>query len=60
VRVVIARGCRNPGSHPASCSPEILSAYADLQPDAATPDIDWNANEFDCIAEQTLGGSRSF
>jgi len=50
----------NPGSHPASDSQEILSAYADLQPDAATPDVDWHASEFDRIAEQTLGAGRSF
>jgi hypothetical protein len=45
----------NPGPHTES---EPLPAYADLQTDGVNcPDVDWY--EFDRIAEQTLGGSRS-
>ena len=47
----------NPGSHPVSDAPEIVSAYADLQPDASTPEVDRYTVEFDQIAEQTLGGA---
>lgn len=57
---MIAPGCRNSGSHPAAESPELLSAYADLQPDAVAADVDWYATEIDRIAEQTLSGGRSF
>ena len=55
-----AAGCLNPGSHPRPDSSEPIAAYADLQSDTVTPDVDWYASEFDRIAEQTLGGGRSF
>lgn len=52
-------GCKHPGSHPGSESPEPLPAYAELQADGVTSsDIDWYASEFDRIFEQTLGGGR--
>ena len=53
-------GCRNPGSHPGGESSEPAAAYADLQADVvSSSDVDWYANEFDRIAEQTLGASVS-
>jgi hypothetical protein len=58
---VIIRGCLNPGSHPRPESSESLSAYADLQADGLhSSDVDWDAAEFDCIFEQTMGSVRSF
>jgi hypothetical protein len=56
VRVVIDPGCKNRGSHPSPDSFEQLAAYADFQAAPGTADIDWS-DEFDCIADQTLGGS---
>ena len=49
----------NPGSLPKADSIEQAAAYADWQVAPNTADIDWS-DEFDLIAEQTLGGSRSF
>jgi hypothetical protein len=59
VRIVIVLGCRNPSSHPSSDSFEQDAAYADFQATPDTGDVDWS-DEFDRIAEQTLGGGRSF
>jgi hypothetical protein len=55
VRVVIDPGCKNRGSHP-SDSFEQLAAYADFQAAPNSAEIDWS-DEFDRVAEQTLGGS---
>lgn len=47
----------NPGSHPSADSFEVAAAYADCQATPNTADVDWS-DEFDLIAEQTLGGGR--
>jgi len=59
MRVVIIEGCTNPGLHPACDPAELPSPYADLQPDMITSEVDWYANDFDSIAEQTLSGGRA-
>jgi len=57
---VITIDCLNPGSAAAADLPEPLAGYSDLQTDVtAASDVDWYASEFDRIAEQTLGGTRS-
>ena len=53
---MIILGLQYPGSHPTPDSFEQLAAYADFQATPNTTDVDWN-DEFDRIAEQTLGGS---
>ena len=49
-------GCKSPGSHSAPDSFDQLAAFADFQTATDTADIDWS-DDFDRIAEQTLGGS---
>jgi hypothetical protein len=59
VRVVIILKCQNPGSHPPPDSFEQLVAYSECQAASNTAEVDWS-DEFDRIAEQTLGGSRIY